>query len=316
MAAFKWFRIVLVLSAAILGCEDNSPQPVPAPRYISSFGTWGNDDGEMEYPYGIAIGPDSLLYIGDTGNRRVDVFSKNGAFVRQWPTEEAPWTIVAAPDSTIYVNLHPSHNRPFGPGIRRYTPDGQPLETFNFVNVVGGMEVDQSGNFYVCGLRVYGPDPLHQFVDGPYFWKFNSQWQLVKKWGYPGAQDTTGWFARGMTWNPKGNLVAFGQIGSATAVFEFTPDGQSVSARQIPYLELDKLEDITCDLSGRLLISDPYTELVYMLDSRGSFLNQWNETNENHEPLKRPAGLAVDANGLLYVVDFGRYEIVKFDLSH
>jgi DNA-binding beta-propeller fold protein YncE len=35
-------------------------------------------------PRGIALGPDGLLYITDTGNKRVVVYTQEGAYVRQW----------------------------------------------------------------------------------------------------------------------------------------------------------------------------------------------------------------------------------------
>jgi tripartite motif-containing protein 71 len=309
MATLKWLSIVLFLGATILGCEDSSPEPVPAPRYISSFGTWGNDDGEFEWPRAIAVGPDSLLYVGDTGNKRIEIFTNLGEFVRQWPIAGAPSLIALAPDSSVYVALN------YGRNLGRYTNDGQLITPLNFVNVVAGFEVDASGNLYVCGLRVYGPDPFNPFVEGPYFWKFNPQQELIKKWGYPGSRDTTGWSGGRMTWNTKGNLLVLGEIDSTTAVFEFTPDGDPVSIWRIPSIESHLLEDIACDHSGKVLITSPFKSLVYMFDSRGRLLTEWNELDEHHEPLSQPAGIAVDKSGFLYVVDYVRYWVVKYEPS-
>ena len=308
MAALKCLSIVLVLGASILGCEDNSPEPVPAPRYITSFGSWGTDEGEFERPQAIAVGPDSMLYIGDSGNSRIDVFTPQGEFERHWPVGSPNSWIVVGPDSSVYVDLD-------GRGIVRYTSNGQFLDTWSFVNVVGGLEIDASGNHYVYGLRVYDPDPLHTFVEGPYFWKFNPQWELMKKWGYPGPRDTTGWSGGRMTWNTNGNLLVLGELDSTTAVFEFTPDGDRVSAWRIPSLESHLLEDIACDHSGRILLTSPFKSLVYMFDSRGRLLTEWNELDEHNEPLSRPAGIAVDGAGFLYVVDFVRNRVVKYEPS-
>ena len=315
MTTLKWLSIVLTLAPAILGCEDHGPEPLPSPRYISSFGTWGNDDGEMEWPLSIGVGQDSLLYIGDTGNRRIDVFTPDGEFVKQWSTTGPASMIRVGPDSSVYVDLYNHAKLTFGNGVGWYTRDGQLVGTWAFVNRIGGMEIDASGNHYVYGLRVYGPDPFHPFVDGPYFWKFNSQWELIKKWGYPGSRDTTGWSGGHMTWNTKGNLLILGEIDSTTAVFEFTPDGNPVSIWRIPGIESHLLEDIACDHSGRVIITSPFRSLVYMFDSRGRLLTEWNELDEHHEPLSMPAGLAVDQTGFIYVVDYSRYRVVKYEQS-
>ena len=119
-----------------------------------------------------------------------------------------------------------------------------------------------------------------------------------------------------MTWNTRGNLLVLGAMDSTAAVFEFTPDGESVSAWRITTLEAHITEDIACDHSGRVLITTPYRDSkVFMFDSRGRLLTEWNEVSDHHEPLKTPTGIAVDASGFLYVVDYGHYRVVKYELS-
>ncbi|MCA1724265.1 MAG: NHL repeat-containing protein, partial [Thermomicrobia bacterium] len=61
-------------------------------------------------PRGIAIGPNSLLYVTDTGNSRVLVFDKNGTFVRMFGSfgsgngqMDNPVGIAARADGTIAV---------------------------------------------------------------------------------------------------------------------------------------------------------------------------------------------------------------------
>ena len=124
MVPLRWLIIVPILAATILGCEDNGPEPFPAPRYISSFGTWGTDDGEFEWPRAIAVGLDSLLYVGDTGNRRVAVFTPHGEFVRQWPTGGPASMIAIGPDSSVYVDLYDRTKLIGGVGFGRYSKDG------------------------------------------------------------------------------------------------------------------------------------------------------------------------------------------------
>ena len=41
------------------------------------FGSKGSDDGEFNHPHGIAIGPNGKIYVSDTGNKRVQLFSNS-----------------------------------------------------------------------------------------------------------------------------------------------------------------------------------------------------------------------------------------------
>jgi len=307
MLWLKYSLRVSILVVIFCGCEDNSPELPPTPRYITSFGAWGTDPGEFEYPRPIAVGPDSLLYVGDTGNKRIEIFTNLGKFVRQWPLAGAPKMIAVAPDSSVYVVLN------YGMSPGRYSQDGQLISPINLVTVVSGLEVDAFGNLYVSGLRIYGPDPFNPFIEGPYFWKFNSQLELVKKWGYPGPSDTTGWSGGRMTWNSKGNLLVLGEVDSTTTLIEFTPNGELVSSSKIPALAAHLLEDVACDRSGEILISSPFNSLIYVFDSRGRQITEFSEVNKDQEPLDQPAGIEVDSSGSLYVVDFARYRVVKYD---
>ena len=36
----------------------------------------------------MAIGRDGLLYVADTWNDRIEVFTTQGVFIRQWPTPD------------------------------------------------------------------------------------------------------------------------------------------------------------------------------------------------------------------------------------
>jgi streptogramin lyase len=307
-----------ILAAATLACGDDAPAPVPAPRFVASFGTWGSDGGEFKHPDPVAIGPDSLLYVGDEGEGRIEVFTLDGDFVRQWPVDISflayiDW-IVVAPDSTVYV--YKTGLGGFG-GLGRYTGTGETLSGLGLWIQAGGLEFDALGNLYICGVHIINPnpDPMYHMEEGPYFWKFNPQHELIKKWGYPGPRDTTGWSGGPMTWNDKGNLLVRGALDSTAAVFEFTPDGDPVSVWRIPTPEPRKLRDIACDHAGRIHISSPYESLMYMFDSRGRLLSQWNAVSEEKEPLDVPMGVAVDSNGFLYVADWGRYRVVKYQPS-
>ena len=53
-------------------------------KLINQFGKVGSKDGEFYYPTNLALGPEKLLYVTDTGNFRVQKFTQNGEYIRRY----------------------------------------------------------------------------------------------------------------------------------------------------------------------------------------------------------------------------------------
>jgi DNA-binding beta-propeller fold protein YncE len=58
--------------------------------WVMQWGTKGTKPGEFDTPHSIAIDRRDNVYVGDRGNRRVQVFDTNGTFVRQWTIDVPP----------------------------------------------------------------------------------------------------------------------------------------------------------------------------------------------------------------------------------
>lgn len=54
------------------------------------WGGYGTDPDQLIEPVGIAVGPDGLIYVADSGNARVSVFTPAGIPMAQWPVNEWP----------------------------------------------------------------------------------------------------------------------------------------------------------------------------------------------------------------------------------
>ena len=84
---FLWYKVsVLFLISTILVC---SSLLYPLLLAFPSNGTWirewggkyGGGDGEMRSPTGITLDQEGNVYVADTGNNRIQVFSSNGTFI-------------------------------------------------------------------------------------------------------------------------------------------------------------------------------------------------------------------------------------------
>lgn len=89
------------LSHRITGFEKTGKQ-------LRIIGEKGSGDGQLNRPKGMAIGPDGSLYISDSGNRRISVFSRDGNFEREFIPKGRklfiPGAITVDPYDNIYVN--------------------------------------------------------------------------------------------------------------------------------------------------------------------------------------------------------------------
>ena len=74
-------------------------------KHILSWGEPGTDDGKFNLPHNIAILNDDLVIVCDRESHRVQVFTNDGQFVRQWPVHKATGieVIGKGQDAIIYI---------------------------------------------------------------------------------------------------------------------------------------------------------------------------------------------------------------------
>jgi hypothetical protein len=311
-----------VLAGVLLVLAAHCTEAASPFRYINSFGKRGVDDGELAFPVSIDVGADSLVYVGDSGNARVCVFSSEGQFVRQWsllnpenhdfPRIAAAVAIRADRQGLVYVVI-----RGEGPfvGLSIFSKDGAVREPWKGMNSVGGLEIDDEGNFYLYGTRANTSDAVETEVMGPRVWKFNPSRELIKSWGDSDPHDGAWRLGTPMTWNSKGNLLVLGSQDSVATVFEYTRGGARVSTWQIPGTEALHIKGMAADAAGHVFVSRMYDNSMCMYDEQGHLIDQWNVVGADEEPLDMPGGVAVDREGHLYVVDWSRARVVKYDTN-
>ena len=53
-------------------------------RFVSKWGTWGSENGELESPHGIAIDSSGFVYVADGWNNRIQVFTPEGQYITKF----------------------------------------------------------------------------------------------------------------------------------------------------------------------------------------------------------------------------------------
>jgi DNA-binding beta-propeller fold protein YncE len=70
-------------------------------RPLLGWGMKGTGPGQFDTPHTIAVDGD-LVYVGDRENARIQIFDRNGQFLRQWRLGH-PFGLVLAPDHSLYM---------------------------------------------------------------------------------------------------------------------------------------------------------------------------------------------------------------------
>lgn len=301
--------------------------------YMTSFTGPPPPDGLFNMPVGVAVSPlDGTVYVTDSFNQRIEEFdgletagTTSGTFVQTWgsrlPVLSAPWAL----DYPRGVAIDPNNGNVWVSDtrsgyVKEYTVSGvtQGTVTVSFDTDFGGQGVSPWYLFYSDGISV-GPDGT-LFVPDSGFGYFD----VISQSGTVESQFPCG--------DLKGQPSVFN--GCTTAVFD--PANGYVYAASInqgvvdvinPANPLDPL--VTTIGSGTL--GEPFGvaltgSTLYVTDSTknrvsefsigsggtGTYLGSFGAKGTANGDLSRPLGIALDAAGNIYVVDYGNNRVEVF----
>ncbi|XP_066269241.1 tripartite motif-containing protein 3-like [Branchiostoma lanceolatum] len=138
---------------------------------LITFGGFGSEPGQFRFPRGVVVSPSNEIFVGDRGNRRVQVYSTWGVYLRHFPTvvpgsggekKMMPDDVCMDGNFTLWVvgNGGSDHH------VVQYSTDGTALLQFDLpVNTfVHGMAVDMRTNHILVTdgdrgeVQVFRPD--------------------------------------------------------------------------------------------------------------------------------------------------------------
>jgi len=255
-------------------------------HYVTSWGGPGAANGQFgtkfpnANPMGITVGPDGNVYVSDTWNQRVQVFSPAGVFLRAFgrsnPTDAAgnilpfnapdqfygPRQIAVAPNGNLYVAdtgneriqvYSPRGVHLFNIGQGDHNPQTRP----GYVFEPSGVAIDRHGVVYVAD-----------------YWDKRVQ-RFTLTGAYLGQYPISGWAAQDYN-EPYLAVDDNGRLFATDA-----PGAGNVHVNHV--LELDAA-------TGRL---------IHAFGGRTT------------GALKSPSGIAVGPNGALYIADSGTAQVFK-----
>ncbi len=304
------------------------------PRFIHAWGKEGTRDGEFHFPIGIAI-HDAAIYVTDHYNNRVQKFDFDGAHLATMPVLPYPGGIAIDKKGVLYLSHFPvsaRHPEKFEDRISVYRSDGTFVREW-------GKSGEGDGEFRWPGGLAIGPDERVYVADqtNHRVQVFDKQGKFLAKFGEYGSQP--GQFGGGMnpksrvggpqflTFDREGHLYA--TEGMVCRVQKLTRDGKPLllwgNKRDEPggfggtftgfkdkSTTMDGPIAVLVDNDNHVWVS-AISGRIQKFDTDGKFLGGI-QSSQGTEPGKfsAPHGIAINANGELFVVDSYNHRIQKF----
>ncbi len=302
--------------------------------FVTMWGKKGSGDSEFAFwktfpPSGedvmsgfIAIDKQDHIYVSDGYNGRIQKFDPNGKLLAKWnchTSGESGCTFVGPIAVDGQGNVYVAALRQ---GIQKFDGEGtflnewtnQGTDDGQFADPAG-IAIDAQGNFYIS-------DAAQARIQ-----KFDANRKFLTKWGTTGSGDGQFNVPLSIVLDKQGNVYV-GDLSSR--VQEFDSNGKFLaqwnSAGDGSQFEL--AIGLAFDRQGDLYVSDATNRpegIVYKLrlpaatsasaasQGEASPVQFVRELVAPQQPIKQPQGVAVDAQGNVYIADAANHRMLKFD---
>lgn len=285
-------------------------------QLIKSFGKTGSEVGQFAFGSGggndagagggVAVGPDGMLYVADSGNDRVQRFDFDGGHGAQIV---APGTLaypmgITVRKTRVLVADDQNHR------VVVFDTGGRQLQTIG----TKGTGPGQLANPYDVAAdaqgRVFVADDLNQRIV-----RYSTLPNYVyrARWGSYGPGPGQLAYPRGIATDQAG-LVYVANTGN-DRVDVFDNGGKLVrtmgrSGRASG--QFDEPTGVAADASGIRVVTDAVNGRVQLLGPDGSVVAVWGSPNPGPTILPDPVAAAFDSAGNAYVLDGRRSRIIVF----
>ena len=263
------------------------------------------EQGAGSAPWGVAVGPDGLIYVTDSRLHQLASQTPDGGVVRVLASGgiapgqvRRPQGVVVSPDGEVYVvdggnrrvqvfNLLGEFLRQWG---RRGTDPGE-------FNAPRGIALDALGDVYVA-------DGFNDRVQ-----KFDRDGEFLLAWGSRGR--SPGQFS-----TPTGIAVGASQTVYVADTFRdrlqaFDPDGSFVRVVTEPLTVRNPI-GLAVDTADRLYVTDDVDHRLVVLENEGTTAGAIGSEGRQDGEYQFPRGVAVDEAGRVYVADSLNHRVQTF----
>ena len=305
----------------------NQVSPSSGPYDLRDRPGPGTQPGQFKDPIGVAVAPDGVIAVVDSGNARVQRFDRDGELLGIWGSDESaasftrtanglgPTGVTIAPDGLTWVADTWGHR------VVALDANGTVAQVIGAETIDIGDDparVDEGGG------RFFGPRAIAVSDDAIYVTdtgnervqRFTRDGAFVDAWGGYGTGPDRLIEPVGIALGPDGNLYVADSGNARVSIY--TPEGEPVAQWAVPdwpppnpggtppafqpYLAFDAAGNLyaTASNAGQALLFDPAGEVIARISDAGG------------ERLAQPVGVAVAPDGEVLLSDVGRDVLVTY----
>ncbi|MEV4598801.1 NHL repeat-containing protein [Amycolatopsis sp. NPDC049253] len=273
-----------------------APQ-TPPPVYQGAFGRSGRGPAQFSGPAGLTVDPRGQIWVADTGNDRVQAFTRDGRLVRVLAGRfKAPQAVAVDHAGNVYV-ADTGNNRVvqyswWGGFAREYGAGRLDNPRGVAVDTAGRLLVSDTGHQRVARFDTHTGKALTDITE-----KVSSPQGIVSD-GAGGA------------WIVQNGRAASGSV----AVVHYSGDGKVIGSlgggRNSEFGGLSNSAGVALNTQGDAYVTVPDYGWVAQFRTTGSYRAEFGADGPG--TLSFPLGVAVDAQGRIFVADTGNDRIVHF----
>jgi YD repeat-containing protein len=278
------------------------------PVYASAFGATGSGNGQFKHPGDIAVDPEGNIWVADTENNRLQVFSSAGTFIKALGSTGSgngqfnrPKSIAFTPDGNFWVS-DSGNNR-----LQEFTEGGEFIRAVGSTGSGNGqfngpesLTIDHQGNVWVSDTYNYR---VQEFDENGTFLK------VVNPSGLGAIEPT------GLAVGSGGNVWV--SDWAHNRVVEFSSTGALV--RQIGTSgsgngQFSNPDEVAVDARGIVWVGDQSNNRIQGFNEKGEYLTQFGSSGAGSGQFAfgYPIGIAADARGSLWVTDTNHNRIQRW----
>lgn len=271
-----------------------------APSYLTSFGSSGSENGELNMPSAPALDGKGDVWVADAYNHRVQEFDHEGKYIRQIGSYGTmPGQFNEPYDVVVDHNEHVWVSDPYNDRVEEFTIAGEYLRSFGKEGSGAGefkdpegLAVDSKNNIWVTDVYNYR---LQEFTE-------SGSWiRSVGSQGEGSGQFET---AIGVAVDSHDNVWVADSYNHR--VQEFSSAGawlRQWGKRGAGHAEFETPVGIAVDAVGDIFVGDYAQNRVQELTENGEYITQFGEQGEEEGQFNHPYFLALGLHGTVLVAD-------------
>jgi len=303
------FRIVAENESGTAEGEDKT---FTTTGFNFSFSEEGSGNGQLKQPnLGIAVDSEGNIWVGDTGNNRVQKFNSKGEYLSQFGKEgtgngefKTPKGLAIDSSGNIWV-VDSGNNR-----VQKFTAKGEYLGKFGEKGSGEGQFESPSGIAFDQADRPFVVDTGNDRVQ-----KFNGSFKFLEQFGKEGTGDGEFNAPTGIAVDASGRIWVTDTGNNRVQRFvgpnyhsQFGKEGTGDGEFKSP-------TGIVSDFQEKLWVLDSGNHRAQKFDIEGKYLDQVGKEGTGPGQLLEPSGAVVPATQKLLILDTGNDRVAGWTVK-